>query len=416
MKEDCIPLRWNGWRHALDSELYFAKGELPWKALQDKLVGHYLAATPSPDDSDSQIGCYALASIPEAYLSRVDSAVCLPCLARLRRHAERFAKCSRPERIVAKYAVASLSWSRSALLRYTTHVAAWVAFIPQETGGFEAARRLLGQLLQRQPGRSQRLRAALGLAAARLEGREGGGAAKQLHVQGRCRVFSHIRKQLGPRLFPAASDTTAELLSELEECEERRKKPRELSRQRPEDRNCTGHPEGNVDRDLRTNFRDLDVRDVLHIEPTTSDHHSSSFFGTHAPHQTSDSHFNAAEREQSLKGQGPQHSGRLSTESKQLATIDSGMPISCAMKLTLEVKDAASFIGAGRHTAEFAMLAARWQNEAAFAGKEARVGALEEKLEAALQNGDKASLDTILCDAASALGPPRSAARLGQSC
>merc|ERR1712183_1093465 len=62
--------KWQGWKRAVDDELKGAGGELPWKRLRDSTVAKFkTCGEPTMGKSDDDLGCEALASIPEDYLS-----------------------------------------------------------------------------------------------------------------------------------------------------------------------------------------------------------------------------------------------------------------------------------------------------------------------------------------------------------
>lgn len=69
---------WSGWQEALDSELRAAGGAMPWQRLEEALIERHRDFVAGEDES---IGQLALASIPEAYLSKEDEMVRLPARA-----------------------------------------------------------------------------------------------------------------------------------------------------------------------------------------------------------------------------------------------------------------------------------------------------------------------------------------------
>lgn len=72
------PRAWAGWKRALDEELASNGGELPWKRLCDALVARCREGGGANGTSEEELRCHALASIPEAYLSKEDPLVRLP--------------------------------------------------------------------------------------------------------------------------------------------------------------------------------------------------------------------------------------------------------------------------------------------------------------------------------------------------
>merc|ERR1711862_1087007 len=77
--KNCGIQQWAGWKRALDDELQSAGSEIPWKRLRDALVARRRACgTDITDETEEHLGNQALASIPEAYLSKEDELVRLP--------------------------------------------------------------------------------------------------------------------------------------------------------------------------------------------------------------------------------------------------------------------------------------------------------------------------------------------------
>lgn len=70
--------KWGGWKRVLDEELRAAGGELEWKRLRTALVSRHRSSGEAFEGSDEDLGCAALASIPDAYLSKSDALVRLP--------------------------------------------------------------------------------------------------------------------------------------------------------------------------------------------------------------------------------------------------------------------------------------------------------------------------------------------------
>eukprot|EP00927_Polykrikos_kofoidii_P054584 TRINITY_DN48994_c0_g1_i1.p1 TRINITY_DN48994_c0_g1~~TRINITY_DN48994_c0_g1_i1.p1 ORF type:complete len:259 (+),score=59.01 TRINITY_DN48994_c0_g1_i1:133-909(+) len=69
---------WAGWKRALDDELTSAGGKVPWKRLRESLVAHSVACRGLNGVSREELGNEAIASIPDAYLSKTDEFVRLP--------------------------------------------------------------------------------------------------------------------------------------------------------------------------------------------------------------------------------------------------------------------------------------------------------------------------------------------------
>lgn len=67
---------WVGWKRAFDDELRSNGGEMPWKRLRDSVVS--AAKRGKEAGTEDELECRALASIPDAYLSKEDELVRLP--------------------------------------------------------------------------------------------------------------------------------------------------------------------------------------------------------------------------------------------------------------------------------------------------------------------------------------------------
>lgn len=72
------PVKWQGWKRAMDDELKAAGGEMPWKKLRDELVVRFQSSGQVNGASKDQLELQALASIPDTYCSKDDPLVRLP--------------------------------------------------------------------------------------------------------------------------------------------------------------------------------------------------------------------------------------------------------------------------------------------------------------------------------------------------
>eukprot|EP00928_Gymnodinium_smaydae_P029721 TRINITY_DN22301_c0_g3_i1.p1 TRINITY_DN22301_c0_g3~~TRINITY_DN22301_c0_g3_i1.p1 ORF type:complete len:329 (+),score=16.51 TRINITY_DN22301_c0_g3_i1:13-999(+) len=136
-----MPSKQQTWKYVLDTELRNAGGMLHVKKLKDKMTRSYKSERRTTRNAHC-LGLEALASIPDEYLSMVDSYVRLPpsdseiarARAKLQWHCHQFEGRRDKHALIDRYSSRVNGWAndleeRSAeMMKHAVHVAAWLAF------------------------------------------------------------------------------------------------------------------------------------------------------------------------------------------------------------------------------------------------------------------------------------------------